>query len=48
MEIGHDDHGDERVPRIYRAALAAIRPQLIGAIAEDADRMLAEEGEPRS
>ena len=26
---------------LYRATLAAIRPQLVGAIAEDADRMLA-------
>ncbi len=42
MEIGHDDHGFERVPRLYRAALSAIRPQLVGAIAEDADRALAE------
>lgn len=48
MEIGHDDHEFERVPKIYRAALAAIRPQLIGAIAADADRVLAEEGEARS
>jgi hypothetical protein len=50
MEIGHDDHEFERVPRLYRAALAAIRPQLVGAIAEDADRVLAqaEEEEART
>ena len=41
MELGHDDHDDERIPRIYRAALAAIRPQLTGVIAEAADRVLA-------
>jgi hypothetical protein len=41
MEIGHDDHGWERIPRCYRAALEAIRPQLVGTIAEDADRVLA-------
>ena len=43
MEIGHDDHGVERVPKIYRAALAAIRPHLVGSIAGDADRALAQE-----
>jgi hypothetical protein len=29
----------------YRASLRAIRPQLVGAIAEDADRVLAEKYE---
>lgn len=41
MEIEHDDQG-EHVPKIYRAALAAIRPQLVRAIAEDADRILSQ------
>lgn len=36
---------DEDVPGLLRASLAAIRPQISGPIAEDADRMLAE-GEP--
>jgi hypothetical protein len=31
----------EEIPGLHRAALAAIRPQLIGGIAEDADRVLA-------
>jgi hypothetical protein len=39
-----DDVEDE-VLRTYRASLRAVRPQLIGAIAEDADRVLAEEEE---
>ena len=39
-DIGLDDD-NERVLRAYRASLAAIRPQLTGAIAEDADRVLA-------
>jgi hypothetical protein len=39
--------GDEEdhVLDIYRAALAAIRPHLVGLIAEDADRALAAAGE---
>jgi hypothetical protein len=37
--------GDEAVPRLHRAALAAIRPLLVGAIAEDTDRVLAENEE---
>jgi hypothetical protein len=36
---------NENVPGLNRAALAAIRPQLIGAIAEAADRVLAEQEE---
>jgi hypothetical protein len=39
------DRSDEALPGLNRACLAAIRPQLVGAIAEDADRMLAEEEE---
>jgi hypothetical protein len=35
------DDEEENVLRASRAALAAIRPQLVGAIAEDADRVLA-------
>ena len=31
--------------RLKRASLSALRPQLVGAIAEDADRVLAEEKE---
>jgi hypothetical protein len=37
-EIGVED---EDVPGLLRASLAALRPQLVGPIAEDADRMLA-------
>ena len=37
---------DEDVPGLLRASLAAIRPQLVGPIAEDADRALAQ-GEPK-
>jgi hypothetical protein len=33
------------VPDLFRASLAAIRPQLVGAIAEAADRVLAEDEE---
>ena len=43
-DIGLDDD-DERVLRAYRASLAAIRPCLVGAIAEDADRVLAQSEE---
>jgi hypothetical protein len=39
------DKSDEAVPGLNLAALAAIRPQLVGVIAEDADRVLAEEEE---
>ena len=35
------DGEEEGVMRLYRLSLAAIRPQLVGVIAEDADRMLA-------
>jgi hypothetical protein len=44
------DDTDEETADILRASLAAIRPQLVGAIAEDADRVLAEaeEEEARS
>jgi hypothetical protein len=39
----HDDAED--IPGLNRAALAAVRPQLFGAIAEDADRVLAQREE---
>lgn len=41
MEISAGREDAEDIPGLYRAALAAIRPQLVGAIAEDADRVLA-------
>jgi len=34
--------GDNVSANFYRASLAAIRSQLVGAIAEDADRVLAQ------
>jgi hypothetical protein len=37
------DADEDHVIRAHRASLAAIRPQLMGAIAEDADQLLAEE-----
>jgi hypothetical protein len=46
VEIRDDDWHIET--RIYEATLAAIRPQLVGAIAEDADRVLAEDEEARA
>jgi hypothetical protein len=39
------DESDEAVPGLNLAAFAAIRPQLVGAIAECADRVLAEDEE---
>ena len=36
-----DEESSEAVPGVWRASLAAIRPQLVGAIAEAADRVLA-------
>jgi hypothetical protein len=39
------DKSDEAIPGLNQAALAAIRPQLVGAIAEHADRVLAEKSE---
>jgi hypothetical protein len=39
------DDDEEDVLQTYRAALAAIRPQLVSAIAADADRVLAEKYE---
>jgi hypothetical protein len=41
----HADDEEENVLAAYRASLRAIRPQLVGAIAEDADRVLAEKYE---
>ena len=35
------DDDEEDVLQVYRASLRAFRPQLVGAIAEDADRVLA-------
>jgi hypothetical protein len=43
--VAHLDCGNEHLRPLFRAALAAIRPQLIGAIAEDADRALVEDGQ---
>jgi hypothetical protein len=45
--IKADDDEDD-VLQAYRASLRAIRPQLVGAIADDADRVLAEDEEKRS
>jgi hypothetical protein len=49
LMIQIDEGGEEyeEVPGLWGASLAAIRPQLVGAIAEDADRVLAsvKEGE---
>jgi hypothetical protein len=39
---------EDYVLRTFRATLVAIRPQLVGEIAEDADRMLAQGGEARA
>jgi hypothetical protein len=41
----HADDEEENVLAAYRASLRAIRPQLVGAIAADADRVLAEKYE---
>jgi hypothetical protein len=41
------DETPEEIPGLHRAALAAIRPQLIGGIAEAADRVLAQKTEER-
>jgi hypothetical protein len=45
LMIEIEDDRLEEVPRLHRAALAAIRPQLVGSIADAADRMLAEAAE---
>jgi hypothetical protein len=45
MEISEEREDGEEIPGLYRASLAAIRPQLVGAIAEDADRVLAQSEE---
>jgi hypothetical protein len=39
---------DEEVSGLHRGCLAAIRPQLVGAIAEDVDRLLAKDEEART
>jgi hypothetical protein len=41
IQINEGDEECEEVPDLWRASLAAIRPQLVGAIAEDADHVLA-------
>jgi hypothetical protein len=41
----HADDEEENVLAAYRASLRAIRPQLVGAIAADADRVLAQDEE---
>jgi hypothetical protein len=46
IEVGHGGL-EEIVADLHFASLAAIRPQLVGAIAEAADRVLAEEEEAR-
>jgi hypothetical protein len=43
-----ESEAPEDVRGLNRAALAAIRPQVVGTIAEIADRVLAGKGEPRS
>jgi hypothetical protein len=46
LMIGIQDNLDEdNVLAAYRVSLRAIRPQLVGGIAEDADRVLAENEE---
>jgi hypothetical protein len=42
------DDEEDYVLRAFRASLAAIRPRLVGEIADDADRMLAQGGEARA
>jgi hypothetical protein len=42
------DDDEDDVLQTYRASLRAIRPQLVGAIADDADRVLAKDGEART
>jgi hypothetical protein len=46
--IQADDDDDDDVLQVYCAALAVIRPQLVGAIVEDADRVLAAAAEVRT
>lgn len=41
IEIEDNESGED-VPGLWRGSLSAIRPQLVGAIAEAADRVLAE------
>jgi hypothetical protein len=48
LVIEINDRLCEEVDSLQETSLAAIRPQLIGAIAEAADRVLAEAGEARS
>jgi hypothetical protein len=48
LMVAIHDKSDEAIAGLNHAALAAIRPQLAGAIAEDADRVLAEDVEART
>jgi hypothetical protein len=45
IELNDDE---DYVLRTFRATLVAIRPQLVGDIADDADRVLAQDGEARA
>lgn len=45
LMVAIHNKADEDVSGLHRACLAAIRPQLVGVIAEDADRVLAEDEE---
>jgi hypothetical protein len=45
MEISDEREDGEEIPGLYLASLAAIRPQLVGPIADAADRVLAENEE---
>jgi hypothetical protein len=42
------DDEEDYVLRTFRAALVAIRPQLVGEIADDTDRILAQDQEERA
>jgi hypothetical protein len=45
IQIDEGQEKYEEVPDLWRASLAAIRPQLVGAIADAADRVLAQKTE---
>jgi hypothetical protein len=42
------DDDEEDALRTFRSSFSAIRPHLVGAIADDADRALAKDGEART
>jgi hypothetical protein len=48
VQIDYEEDEDEDVPGLHKGLLAAFRPQLVGAIAEDADRVLAQGEEARA